>query len=441
MIDRYSREAMLQVWSEEKRIEHWIKIERLVLEALASCGVVPKEEIQGIPETVSVSIEEIKKREENLQHEILAFLEPLADRLGAAGRYLHFGLTSSDILDTTFALQLKEASELLLADIEKLIQRVEQKAVQYAFCPMMGRTHGVFAEPTTYGLKLLQMREEFKRAYGRLLAAQEEIIHGMISGAVGTYAHLDPRVEKIVLDKLGLKAEAVSSQVIPRDRHAFFLNCIALVGCSIERWATEFRHLQRSEVLEVEEPFKAGQKGSSAMPHKKNPILCERLCGLARLLRGYALSAMENVALWHERDISHSSVERVAFPDATLLLDYMLFLLTGIVENQKVYPNRMMDNILASRQLYASEGIMLALVKKGMSRKEAYEAVQQAAMNCWEKGKPLSVYAQSHPLISRLLSPKEIEALCSLESYLSNVAFIFERCGLKLPSSPLPSLA
>ncbi|TFE67627.1 adenylosuccinate lyase [Methylacidiphilum caldifontis] len=434
MIERYSREHMLQIWSEKKKIEWWIKIELLVLEALVACGRLPKAEIADIQKNIAVSVEEIKKREELLQHEILAFLEPLAERLGPAGRFIHFGLTSSDILDTTFALQLKEASKLLLEDIENLLELIEQKAIQYAFTPMIGRTHGVFAEPTTYGLKLLQMREEFKRAHSRLSSAQEEISYGMISGAVGTYAHLDPQVESFVLEKLGLKTEPISSQVIPRDRHAFLLNCLALIGSSIERWATEFRHLQRSEVLEVEEPFKTTQKGSSAMPHKKNPIICERLCGLARLLRGYALAAMEDVPLWHERDISHSSVERVAFPDATILLDYMLLLLSEVVKNQKVYPERMMNNLSASRQLFASEGIMLALVQKGISRKEAYEAVQQAAMNCWKGDNLLSFYAKSHPLISSLLKPQEIDSLCSIESYLKNVPFLFARCGLKIHS-------
>ncbi|KIE57874.1 adenylosuccinate lyase [Methylacidiphilum kamchatkense Kam1] len=439
MIDRYSREPMLQIWSEQKRVDSWIKIEFLVLETLVELGYLPREETKDIQKNISIGLEEIKKREAITQHEILAFLEPLAEQIGPAGRYLHFGLTSSDILDTTFALQLKEAAELLLSDIDILLKVIEEKAIQYAFVPMIGRTHGVFAEPTTYGLKLLQMLEEFKRARSRLLQAKEEISYGMISGAVGTYAHLDPEVEAIVLKKLGLKVEPISSQVIPRDRHAFFLNCIALIGSSVERWATEFRHLQRSEVLEVEEPFKPKQKGSSAMPHKKNPILCERLCGLARLLRGYALSAMENISLWHERDISHSSVERVAFPDATILLDYMLALLSDVLKGQTVYPERMKENILASRELFASEGLMLALVQKGISRKEAYEAVQQVAMSCWQGDLPLSVYAKSHPFISTLLEPKEINSLCSLDFYLKNVPTLFHRCGVKIEDQPVTS--
>ncbi|VVM06360.1 adenylosuccinate lyase [Methylacidimicrobium cyclopophantes] len=433
MLARYSREPMRAVWREERRLKLWLEIELLAVEAMARLGRVPPEEAVLIRERVGFSAAEIHKREERTQHEILAFLEEIASHAGEAGRWLHHGLTSSDVLDTALALQLREACDLLHQDLLSLRITIGEQARRHAFVPMIGRTHGVHAEPITYGLKLALMYDEFGRAIDRLLAAREQISVGKLSGAVGTYAHLDPVVEEEVCQKLGLTPAPASNQIIQRDRHAHLTTTLALIGCSIERWAVEFRHLQRTEVLEVEEPFAPGQKGSSAMPHKRNPILSERLCGLARLLRGYSLAAMENVPLWHERDISHSSAERMIFPDATTLLDYMLVLLDRLVADQSVYPDRMAANLARSKGLYASEGILLALVRKGLARKEAYELVQEAAMKCWRGTEPFPTYLRQTPQIARLLSPEEVERVCSLESYCRHIGDTFKRVGLQPP--------
>ncbi|MGD9896536.1 MAG: adenylosuccinate lyase [Candidatus Methylacidiphilaceae bacterium] len=433
MLARYSREPMRAIWREEHRLAIWLEIELLAVEAMARLGHVPAEEADRLRERVNFSLAEVQRREERTQHEILAFLEEISAHAGAAGRWLHHGLTSSDVLDTTLALQLRAASDLLHQDLLALRITIGEQARRYAFVPMIGRTHGVHAEPITYGLKLALMYDEFGRAIDRLLAAREQILVGKLSGAVGTYAHLDPAVEEEVCRKLGLNPAPASNQIVQRDRHAHFATALALIGGSVERWAVEFRHLQRTEVLEVEEPFAAGQKGSSAMPHKRNPILSERLCGLARLLRGYALAAMENAPLWHERDISHSSAERVIFPDATTILDYMLALLDRLVADQSVYPERMAENLARSKGLYASEGILLALVRKGLARKEAYELVQDAAMRCWRGKEPFSTYLRDTPRIAQLLSAEEIERACSPQSYCRHVRDTFKRVGLEAP--------
>nr|WP_142660532.1 adenylosuccinate lyase [Methylacidimicrobium tartarophylax] len=433
MLARYSREPMRAIWREARRLELWLEIELLAVEAMARIGRVPAEEAAQIRRRVHFSLAEVQKREEKTQHEILAFLEEIASHAGPAGRWLHHGLTSSDVLDTSLALQLRAACDLLHQDLLALRITIGEQARRYAFVPMIGRTHGVHAEPVTYGLKLALMYDEFGRATERLLAAREQISVGKLSGAVGTYAHLDPAVEEEVCRKLGLSPAPASNQIIQRDRHAHLASTLALIGSSVERWAIEFRHLQRTEVLEVEEPFAAGQKGSSAMPHKKNPILSERLCGLARLLRGYALAAMENVPLWHERDISHSSAERVIFPDATTLLDYMLVTLDRLVADQSVYPERMAENLARSKGLYASEGVLLALVRKGLPRKDAYELVQEAAMRCWRGKEPFPAYLRETPSIAQLLPPEEIDRVCSLENYCRHVGDTFKRVGLEAP--------
>ncbi len=424
---------MRAIWREERRLELWLEIELLAVEAMARLGLVPADEAARLRKRVNVSPADVEKREEQTQHEILAFLEEVASHAGPAGRWLHHGLTSSDVLDTSLALQLRAACDLLHQDLLALRMTIGERARRYAFVPMIGRTHGVHAEPVTYGLKLALMYDEFGRATDRLLAAREQISVGKLSGAVGTYAHLDPAVEEEVCRKLGLIPAPASNQIIQRDRHASLATTLALIGGSIERWAIEFRHLQRTEVLEVEEPFAKGQKGSSAMPHKRNPILSERLCGLARLLRGYALAAMENVPLWHERDISHSSAERVLFPDATATLDYMLVILERLVADQSVYPERMAENLARSKGLYASEGILLALVRKGLSRKDAYELVQEAAMRCWRGKEPFVTYLRDTPRIAGLLSPEEIEHACDWKTYCRHVGETFKRVGLEAP--------
>ncbi len=424
---------MRAIWREEHRLELWLEIELLAVEAMARLGQVPSEEASRIRERIHFSLAEVHKREEQTQHEILAFLEEIASHAGPAGRWLHHGLTSSDVLDTSLALQLRAACDLLHQDLLALRITIGEQARRYAFVPMIGRTHGVHAEPVTYGLKLALMYDEFGRAIDRLLVAREQISVGKLSGAVGTYAHLDPAVEEEVCRELGLAPAPASNQIIQRDRHANLATTLALIGSSVERWAVEFRHLQRTEVLEVEEPFAAGQKGSSAMPHKRNPILSERLCGLARLLRGYALAAMENVPLWHERDISHSSAERVLFPDATTTLDYMLVILDRLVADQSVYPERMAENLARSKGLYASESVLLALVRKGLSRKEAYELVQEAAMSCWRGKEPFVTYLRDSPRIAQLLSSEEIEHACAWKTYCRYVALTFKRVGLEAP--------
>ncbi|CAB4244584.1 Adenylosuccinate lyase [Methylacidimicrobium sp. AP8] len=433
MLARYSREPMRALWREERRLELWLEIELLAVEAMARLGHVPAAEAARIRERVSFSLAEVQKREEQTQHEILAFLEEIAAHAGPAGRWLHHGLTSSDILDTALALQLRAACDLLHQDLLALRITIGEQARRYAFVPMIGRTHGVHAEPITYGLKLALMYDEFGRAAERLLAAREQISVGKLSGAVGTYAHVDPAVEEEVCRKLGLTPAPASNQIIQRDRHAALVTTLALIGASVERWAIEFRHLQRTEVLEVEEPFAKGQKGSSAMPHKRNPILSERLCGLARLLRGYALAAMENVPLWHERDISHSSAERVIFPDATTILDYMLVVLDRLVADQSVYPERMAENLSRSKGLFASEAILLALVRKGLSRKDAYELVQEAAMRCWRGKESFAACLRATPKIAQLLTSQEIEQACDWKSYCRHIADTFKRVGLEAP--------
>ncbi len=430
MIGRYSRPEMRAIWTEEAKLSHWMEIEILACEGMAKIGHIPKKDAQIIRKKSKFRVDQVHENEKRTNHDVLAFLEEVAFHVGPAGRWIHQGLTSSDLLDTTLAIQLCKASDLLLARLKKLQKVTAAKAKQYQFVPMIGRSHGIHAEPITYGLKLALMYDEFRRAESRLLEAKETIRVGKLSGAVGTHAHLDPRVETFVCGKLGLEAAALSTQIIQRDRHAHYASTLALIASSIDRWATEFRHLQRTEVLEVEEFFAKGQKGSSAMPHKRNPITGERLSGLARVIRGNAIAAMENVALWHERDISHSSVERIIFPDSTVLLDYMLDLLTDLVEKQIVYPENMKRNLELTKGLYNSQTILLALTDRGMARREAYEAVQVGAMACWRGTEPLAYYLKQSAEVTKLLSPREIEKLCSLEKHFKHIASTFRKLGI-----------
>jgi adenylosuccinate lyase len=430
MISRYSRPAMRALWTEEAKLQHWLEIEVLACEGMALLGQIPKKDALTIRKKARFDLEQVRENEKRTQHDVLAFLENVATYVGPAGRWIHQGLTSSDLLDTTLALQLRDAADILLDDLKKLRAVIARKARKYKKVPMIGRSHGIHAEPITYGLKLALMYEEFGRAEARLREARAQIAVGKLSGAVGTHAHLDPRIEAYVCKKLGLKAANISTQIIQRDRHAHYLCTLALIGSSVDRWATEFRHLQRTEVLEVEEFFAKGQKGSSAMPHKRNPITGERLSGLARVLRGNALVGMENVALWHERDISHSSAERVVFPDSTIALDYMLALLTDLVDRQLVYPENMKRNMDLSKGLYNSQTILLALTEAGIERRKSYEMVQRNAMACWRGEGTLLDYLLRDEELTALIKPAKLRELCSLDRHLRHVDSTFRKCGL-----------
>ncbi|PHP66643.1 adenylosuccinate lyase [Zhengella mangrovi] len=387
MIPRYSRPDMVAIWSPETKFRIWFEIEAHACDALAELGVIPKEAARTIWEkggAAEFDIDRIDEIERETKHDVIAFLTHLAEFIGPDSRFVHQGMTSSDVLDTCFNVQLVRATDLLLTDMDKLLAALKKRAFEHKDTVTIGRSHGIHAEPTTFGVKLAQAYAEFDRCRTRLVNAREEVATVAISGAVGTFANIDPRVEEHVAEKMGLKAEPVSTQVIPRDRHAMYFATLGVVASSIERLATEIRHLQRTEVLEAEEFFSKGQKGSSAMPHKRNPVLTENLTGLARMVRAYAMPAMENVALWHERDISHSSVERMIGPDATVTLDFALARLTGVVENLVIYPERMMGNMDRLGGLVHSQRILLALTQAGVSREDAYRLVQRNAMKVWD---------------------------------------------------------
>ena len=421
---------MRKIWSDERKFEIWLEIEVLACEAMAELGQIPKRDAAEIRKRARFSIPEVLEIEKRTNHDVIAFLENIADSVGPAARWIHQGLTSSDVLDTTLAVQLTESSELLLGDLNKLRSTIAKQARRFKMTPMIGRSHGVHAEPITFGLKLALMFDEFGRAEERLTQTRERIRVGKISGAVGTHAHVDPKVERAVCEKLGLKPATLSTQIVQRDRHAEFITTLAVIASSIDRWATEFRHLQRTEVLEVEEFFSEGQKGSSAMPHKRNPITSERLSGLARVIRGNAVVALENVALWHERDISHSSAERIILPDSCILLDYMLVQLRELVERLQVYPERMKQNLDLTKGLYFSQSILLALTRAGVERKSAYEAVQRAAMKTWKGEGAFAENVKREPEIKAKLSAAEIDRLCSLDVHFQHVGATFKALGL-----------
>ncbi len=438
MIQRYSRPAMREIWSEQRKLEIWLRIELLASEALVRQGLVPRKDYHLLKTRAAFDLERCKELEKTLNHDVIAFTTCVAEKIqDPASRWLHFGLTSSDVLDTAFAVQMVESADILLHDVAELRKVIARRAKEHRLTPCIGRSHGIHAEPTTFGLKMALMFDEFGRAESRLRAVRESVAVGKLSGAVGTSAHLSPKVESFVCRKLGLKPAPIATQVIQRDIHAEFLGALALVGASIERWATEFRHLQRTEVLEVEEYFAKGQKGSSAMPHKRNPITGERLTGLARVLRGNALAALENVALWHERDISHSSVERVIFPDSCTLLDYMLATLTKLVDGLIVYPENMRRNLGLALGMWNSQTVLLALIRKGLTREQAYEVVQRNAMKTWEAkhaGHPDADFlAQllADGEVSRHFSKGELQELCSLDFHLKQVNAKFRQVGLR----------
>jgi adenylosuccinate lyase len=437
MIQRYSRPEMREIWTEQRKLEIWLRIELLAAEALVQQGIVPKADFLQMKERAAFNVERCKELERTLNHDVIAFTTNVAENINSnASRWLHFGLTSSDIVDTAFAVQMVQSADILIRDIQELRKVIAAKAREHQFTPMIGRSHGIHAEPTTFGLKLATMYDEFGRAEERLKRARESVAVGKLSGAVGTSAHLSPDVEAYVCKALGLRPAPIATQVVQRDLHAEFINALALVAASIERWATEFRHLQRTEVLEAEEYFAAGQKGSSAMPHKRNPITGERLTGLARVLRANAIAAMENVALWHERDISHSSVERIIFPDSCTLLDYMLATLTKLTERLIVYPENMKRNLALSLGMWNSQTVLLALIKKGLTREQAYELVQRNAMKTWEAKHAGAADADFKMMllndseVAKHLTKAELDQLCSLDFHFKNVQARFKKLGL-----------
>jgi adenylosuccinate lyase len=430
MIQRYSRPDMAAIWSDENRFSIWLEIEILACEAQAMAGIIPQDAVDEIRAKARFNVQRILEIEEVTKHDVIAFTTNVAEYVGPASRFIHLGMTSSDVLDTCLGLQLKQAGALLLNDLLAFKDVLARRAIEFKHTVCIGRTHGIHAEPTTFGLKLALWHEECKRCIVRLNAAIDVISVGMISGAVGTFEHLSPDVEQYVCLKLGLKPAPVSTQVIQRDRHAEYLTTLAVIGSFIEKIATEIRHLQRTEVREAEEFFSEGQKGSSAMPHKRNPIVSERLCGLSRLLRGYAMAAIENNALWHERDISHSSVERVICPDATITLDYMLHLATPLIDKLIVYPDAMKKNLDLTNGLPFSQTVLLALVRKGLTREDAYSMVQRNAMITWQSKTPLRETLGSDASVKQHLSDSELDELFADDGVNRNTDQIFTRCGL-----------
>ncbi len=429
MIERYSRPRMKKVWSDGNKFARWLEVEIAVCEAWAELGVIPKSAIPRIKKA-RVDLKRMARILKETHHDMTAFLRTVSEGLGDESRFIHFGLTSSDVMDTALSLQMVEASDLLAGDIEELISVLSEMALKYKHTPMIGRTHGVHAEPISFGLKLALWVEEMKRNKQRLEDARQVMAVGKISGAVGTYATLTPEVEVKACARLGLTPAPVSSQILQRDRHAQFVTTLAIIASSLEKFATEIRGLQRTETREVEEPFEAGQTGSSAMPHKRNPELCERICGLARLVRGYAVTAMENIALWHERDISHSSTERIILPDACLILEYSLALFTSVMKGLLVYPERMMQNIKLTRGLVFSQRVMLALIDQGLSRQKAYDLVQRHAMKSWTEGKDFLKLLKSDPDVTASLPPGELDKLFDYQYYLRHIDAVFRRLGL-----------
>jgi len=427
MIPRYSRPEMASIWTPESKFRIWFEIEAHALDAMAELGIVPKEAAKAVWERGKFNVARIDEIEAEVKHDVIAFLTNVAEHVGPEARFLHQGMTSSDVLDTCFNIQLVRAADILTADLDDLLEVLRRRAEEHKHTVCIGRSHGIHAEPTTFGVKLAQAYAEFARARARLQSARSEVGTCAISGAVGTFANIDPAVEAHVAEKLGLMPEPISSQVIPRDRHAQYFVTLAVIAGSVERLATEIRHLQRTEVLEVEEYFSAGQKGSSAMPHKRNPVLSENLTGLARMVRAYALPALENIALWHERDISHSSVERMIGPDATVTLDFALARLTGVIDKLLVYPENMRANLDRLGGLHNSQRIMLALTQKGVSREEAYKLVQRNAMKVWQEGGSLADRLKADDEVTAHLSPDEIEANMDLDYHLKNVDVIFSR--------------
>ena len=427
MIPRYTRPEMGRIWSEENSFQKWLDIEILAAEALAQMGKVPKAAISRIRKSARFNVERIREIEREVKHEVIAFLSSVAESIGDDARFLHLGMTSSDVMDTALAIQLTEAAAILIEDVQGLMKVLRRQAYKYKSTVMIGRTHGVHAEPITFGLKLALWYQEMERNLVRLMKAVEDISVGQISGAVGTFAQISPKVEAYVCKKSGLKPALISNQIIQRDRHAYFFATLAVIGSSLEKFAVEIRHLQRTEVQEAEEPFTTGQKGSSAMPHKRNPILSERICGMARTVRANSIVGFENVALWHERDISHSSAERIVLPDSSATLDYLLAKTTSLLDTLVVYPENMLKNLKLTRGLVFSGQLMLALTQKGVSREEAYVYTQRNAMEVWDEDGDYQELVTRDADISSHLSKEEIARVFDLKHYLRNVDKVFSR--------------
>ncbi|MDH7515685.1 MAG: adenylosuccinate lyase [Bacteroidota bacterium] len=430
MIKRYTRPDMGALWTDESKFRTWLEVELLACEAQAELGVIPADVVRIIRERADFSVPRIQELEKTLNHDVIAFLTNVAEHVGEYARFIHLGMTSSDVVDTALSVILRKAGMLLRTGLDGLLPILAARVKEFRHTPMIGRTHGVHAEPITFGLKLALWYEEIRRDIERLDRAIQTVSVGKISGAVGTYAHIDPFVERYVCEKLSLKPSPVSTQVLQRDRHAEFLCTLAVIGGTLEKCATEIRHLQKTEVLEAEEYFAAGQKGSSAMPHKRNPITCERIAGMSRLLRGYALAGLENQALWHERDITHSSVERVILPDATITLDYMIAKMRTILENLLVYPGNMTRNLQATRGLIFSQQVLLKLIGKGMSREDAYRVVQEHAMHAWRENIEFRDLLADDPAITAILTPQDIDECFDIHRMLARVDEILERLGL-----------
>jgi len=427
MIDRYSLPVMKNIWEEKNKYKTWLKIELLVCEAFFESGKIDKNAIENIRSNARYSLERTQEIEKITRHDVLAFTTAIGENLGEYSRYFHKGLTSSDILDTSLALMLKQSAEIIIEDIENLIKALKEKALEHKYTLMVGRTHGIHAEPITFGFKIALWFSEMQRNLERMNRAQEEISYGKISGAVGTFAHINPCVEEYVCAKLGLRPAKISNQIIQRDRHAYYLSTLAVIASSLEKFATEIRGLQRTEVYEVEENFSPGQKGSSAMPHKRNPIICERVCGLSRVVRANAMTALENVNLWHERDISHSSAERIIIPDSNILIDYMLQKFTNLISNLNVYSERMKENLEKTKGLIFSQKIMLDLTEKGISREEAYRMVQGISMRVWQGQAEFKELLLEDPEVNQYLTKSEIEKCFDYQTYLKNIDSIFIR--------------
>jgi len=427
MIPRYTRPEMGQLWDIKAKYQKWLDVEIAVCEAWAELGEIPMDAVDVIKKKATFDLKRIDEIESVVKHDVIAFLTSVAENVGPESRFIHKGLTSSDIIDTALSLLMKKASDIIIKDIKTLMDVLKRQAYKYKETPMMGRSHGIHAEPMTFGLKFVLWYEDMKRNLERMKRVKEVISVGKLSGAVGTFSNILPAIEEKVCKKLGLKPEPVATQIVQRDRHAEYLTTLALIASSIEKIAVEIRHLQRSEVLEVEEPFMAGQKGSSAMPHKRNPVGCENLSGLARLVRANSIAALENIALWHERDISHSSVERVIIPDSSILVDYMLERIKGILDGLHVYPKKMKDNMSKSYGLYNSQRVMLALIDKSLTREDAYSIVQRNAMKSWKSGIEFKKLLLKDKEVKKYLTAKEIENIFDLDYYLKHVDYIFKR--------------
>lgn len=427
MIPRYSREKMEKIWGPEYRYRKWLDVEIAACEAMVKLGKMPRSALENITQKTSVDVARIEEIEETTKHDVIAFLTSLTEKVGEDGRFIHMGLTSSDVLDTSLAVLLKEAAEILLDDIDEFLKVLKKKAFEHKKTLMIGRSHGIHAEPITFGLKMALWYQEMERNRARLVRAKETISYGKIAGAVGTFSFVEPFVEEYVCKKLGLKPAPVSSQIVQRDRHAEFFTTLAIIASSLDKFAQEIRLLQRTEVREAEEFFSTGQKGSSAMPHKRNPVLSENISGLARLVRSYAIAALENVALWHERDISHSSVERVIAPDATIVLDFMLGRFTNLMDKLVVYPERMLTNLEMTRGVIFSQMVLLTLIEKGVSREDAYALVQKNAMKSWQEGLDFKKLLAEDMLIKKRLAPQDLDKIFDVNNFLINLDFIFSR--------------